>query len=111
MKGERKKGLLFVGGDEELDGIEEVLPNDISRCTQRRQGVKEGIRHPDAEGGVLLSESLTGCDGRDTRHRLGSGRRVNEDILIVRPFAWSRQVIADQLAETELQQADKEGTY
>ena len=100
-----------MGGDEELDGIEEVLPNDISRCTQRRQGIEEGIRHPDAEGSILLSESLTGCDGRDTRHRLGSGRRVNEDILVIAAFRRRGQVVADQLAKTELQQADKEGTY
>ena len=100
-----------MGGDEELDGIEEVLPNDISRCTQRRQGVKEGIRHPDAEGGVLLSESLTGCDGRDTRHRLGSGRRVNEDILVIAALGGGGEVIADELTETELEKADEERTY
>ena len=100
-----------MGGDEELGGIEEVLPNDISRCTQRRQGVKEGIRHPDAEGSVLLSESLTGSDGRDTRHRLGSGRRVNEDILVIAALGGGGEVIADKLTETELEKADEEGTY
>ena len=100
-----------MSGDEELDGIEEVLPNDISRCTQRRQGIEEGIRHPDAEGSILLPESLTGCDGRDTRHRLGSGRRVNEDILVIAALGGGGEVIADELTETELEKADEERTY
>ena len=94
-----------------LNRIKDILPNDIGGCTQRRQGVKEGIRHPDAEGGVLLSESLTGCDGRDTRHRLGSGRRVNEDILVIAALGGGGEVIADELTETELEKADEEGGY
>ncbi len=103
--------LFFMCNKEELGGIEEVLPNDISRCTQRRQGIEEGIRHPDAEGGVLLSESLTGCDGRDTSHRLGSGRRVDEDILVIAALGGGGEVIADELTETELEKADEEGGY
>ena len=100
-----------MGDDEELEGVEEVLPDDVGGSSEGGQGIEEGIRHPDAEGGVLLPESLTGCDGRDTRHRLGSGRRVNEDILVIAALGGSGEVIADKFTETELEKADEEGGY
>ena len=92
-----------MGDDKKLGGIEEVLPNNIGCRAQDSERMEVHLRHPDAEGGVLLSESLTGCDGRDTRHRLGSGRRVNEDILVIAALGGGGEVIADELTETELQ--------
>ena len=95
--------------DEELDGIEEILPDDIRRSTERRERIEESLRHPHTEGCVFLFERLSGGDGADARHGLGCSRRVNEHILVVASFAGGRHVIADQFAETELQQAGDEG--
>ena len=78
-----------MGSDEELGGIEEVLPEDIGRCTEGREGIEEGLRHPYTEGGVFLTERLSGGDGRDTGHGLGSGGRVDENVLIVASFGGS----------------------
>ena len=76
-------------GNEELGGIEEVLPEDIGRCTEGREGIEEGLRHPDTEGGVLLAEGLSSGDGRDASHGLGSSGRVDENVLIVTSFGRS----------------------
>ena len=100
-----------MSDDEELEGVEEVLPNDIRGSSEGGQGIEEGICHPDTEGGVLLTERLSGCDGRDSCHRGGCSSRVDEDVLIVATFGRSGQVVADQFAEAELEQADKEGGY
>ena len=101
--------LFFMCDAEELGGIEEVLPDDIRRGSEGREGVKVGLRHPDAEGGILLSESLSGGDGRDLIHVFRCGSRVDEDILVVLALTRSRQPVANQFAETELKEADKEG--
>ena len=93
----------------QLDGIEDILPDNICRSAERSQGVEVGVCHPDAERGVLLTESLSGGDGRDAFHGFRSGRRVDEYILVIGSFADRRQFIADEFAETELKQAGKEG--
>ena len=100
-----------MGDDEELEGVEEVLPDDVGGSSEGGQGIEEGICHPDAEGGVLLTERLSGCDGRDFSHRGRCSSRVDEYVLVVTAFGRSGQVIADQFAEAELEQADKEGGY
>ena len=81
--------LLLVCGNEELGGIEDVLPYYVGRCTEGREGIEEGLRHPDTEGGVFLTERLSGGDGRDTGHGLGSRSRVDENVLIVTSFGRS----------------------
>ena len=107
----RKVKLLLVGGDEKLDRLKEILPDDIRRGAEGRKRIEESLRHPDPEGGVFLSESLSGCDGTYACHRLRSRGRVNEHILVVAAFARSRQIIADQLAESELKEAGEERAY
>ena len=97
-----------MGGYEELGGIEDVLPDDIGCRAERGEGVEIGLSHPDAEGGVLLSEGLSGGDGRDAFHGLGCCSRVDEDILVVAAFAGSGQFIAYVFAESELEQTSKE---
>jgi len=94
--------------DEELDGIEDILPDDIGRCAERGHGMKVGLRHPDTQRGILLTESLSGCDGRDAGHRFGRRGRVDEHVLIVAALARRRQIIADELAQAELQEAGEE---
>ena len=84
------KVLFFMCDEEELGGIEDVLPDDIRRGSEGREGVEVGLRHPDAEGGVFLSESLTGGDGRDLVHVFRCSSRVDEDILVVLALAGSR---------------------
>ena len=96
-------------GDEELGGIEEVLPEDVSGSTEGREGIEEGLRHPDTEGGIFLSESLSGGDRADTGHGFGCRCRVDEYILIVPSFGRRGQFIADPFTQTELHQADEEG--
>ena len=75
--------LFFSCGEEELSGVEDILPDDIRRRSEGRHGIEIGIRHPDSERGVFLSESLSGGDGRDSCHRLGCSRRIDEHILVV----------------------------
>ena len=103
------KVLFFMCNKEELGGIEEVLPDDIRRGSEGREGVEVGLRHPNAEGGVFLSESLSGGDRGDLVHVFRCGSRVDEDILVVLALTRSRQPVANQFAETELEKADKEG--
>ena len=103
--------LFFSCGKEELSGVEDILPDDIRRCSEGRHGIEIRIRHPDSERGVFLSESLSGSDGRDPLHSRRSRRRVDEDILVVTPFAGSREIPSDEFAEAELQQASEERTY
>ena len=38
-----------------LDGVDDVLPEDITARADGGEGIKIGIGHPDGEGGVLLS--------------------------------------------------------
>ena len=94
--------------DKKLGGIEDVLPNDVRCSAKWGEGVEIGLRHPDTEGGVLLTESLPGCDGRDTFHGLGGSGRVDEDILVVPAFAGSGHFVADEFAETEVKKACEE---
>ena len=103
--------LFFVGGDEELGRIEDVLPNDIGSGTKRREGVKVGICHPYTKRGVFLPESLSGGDRADTGHSLGCGGGVDENILIVPTFAGGGQIIADEFTKSELDEAGKERGY
>ena len=100
-----------MGGDEKLGRIEEILPDDICRGAERRKRIKESLCHPNTEGGVLLSKSLSGGNGRDTRHRLGSRSRVDEHVLVIATFAGRGQIIADELAETKLKEAGEERAY
>ena len=95
--------------DKKLDGIKDILPDNICRSAERSQGVEVGVCHPDAERGVLLAEGLSGGDGRDTCH--GGWRRsgVDEDVLVVSAFRGRRKVVTDEFAETKLKQAGKEG--
>lgn len=95
--------------DHQLYRIEDILPDNICCSAERSQGVEVGVCHPDAERGVLLTESLSGGDRRDAFHGFRSGRRVDEYILVVGSFAGRRQFITDEFAETKLKQAGKEG--
>lgn len=92
-----------MGGDEELGGVEEVLPDDVSSGSERSEGIEVGVGHPDTEGSIFLSEGLSCGDRRDTRHRFGCSGRVDEHILVVTSFGRSGEVVADQFAETELE--------
>ena len=101
--------LFFMRDHKKLKRVEEVLPNDIRCRSEGRHRVEIGVRHPDTKGGVLLSERLSGGDGRDTRHRLGCGCRVDEDVLVVTTLGRRGHGVADKFAETELEEADEEG--
>ena len=101
--------LLFAGGEGELGGIEEILPDDICCCAQRRQGIEVGLCHPDTEGGVLLSEGLSGGDRGYTCHRLGCCGGVDEHVLVVAAFAGSGKMVTDEFADTELEKTGEEG--
>ena len=94
---------------EKLNRIKEILPNNIRCCSECRKRMEIGLRHPNAEGSVFLSESLSGGNGRNTFHRLGRSRRIDEYVLVVSALTRRRQMISDQFTQTELQQADKEG--
>lgn len=100
-----------MGDDKKLGGIEKVLPDDVGGSSEGGQGIEEGICHPDTEGGVLLTERLSGSDGRDSCHRGRCSSRVDEDVLVVTALGGGGEVIADELTETELKQADEEGGY
>ena len=95
-------------GEGELDGVEEVLPDDVSGSAERGHRVKVSLCHPDAKRGVLLTESLSGGDRGDTGHGFWRSRRVDENVLIVTTFAGSRHMITDEFAKAELRQAGKE---
>ena len=109
----QKKGkvLFFMCNKEKLGWIEEVLPDDIRRGSEGREGVEVGLRHPNAEGGVLLSKRLSGGDGGDASHGGRCSGRIDEDILVVRALGRRRHEVTDQLAETELKEAGEEGGY
>ena len=92
-----------------MDGIEDILPDNICRSSERSQGVEVGVCHPDAERGVLLPEGLSGGDTRDAFHGFRSGSGVDEYVLVIGSFAGCRQFIADEFAKAELKQAGKEG--
>lgn len=95
----------------QLDGIEDVLPQDIRGSSERSHGIEEGVRHPNAKGGILLAEGLSGGYGRDARH--GGWRRsgVDEYVLVVSAFRGRRKVVADEFAKSELEKASKERGY
>ena len=99
---------FFMRYDEKLNRIKEILPYNVGRRTKRSQGVKIGIRHPYTERSILLTKRLSGSDGRDARHSLWRRSRINENILIITPFAFRRQFIANILTKPELKQAHKE---
>lgn len=97
-----------MGDDKKLDGIEDILPQDIRRGSERSHGIEEGVRHPNAEGGVLLAEGLSGGDTRDAGH--GGWRRsgVDEYVLVVGAFRGCGEIKTDEFAEPELQETSKE---
>ena len=43
--------------------VDDVLPQDITAGTYRRQRVEVGIGYPDGKGGVLLAQSLPRLSG------------------------------------------------
>lgn len=102
---------FFMCGNEELRTIEQVLPNNICRSTQRGHRIQERICHPNTEGGVFLAESLTRRDTRHARHGLRRRRRVDQHVLVIAALGGGGEVIADELTETELEKADEEGGY
>ncbi len=97
--------------DHELNGIEDVLPDDIGCGSEGGHGVEEGVRHPNTERGVLLSEGLSGGDGGDLVHGSGCCGGVDEYILVIAALGGGGEVIADELTESELEKADEEGGY
>lgn len=97
--------------DHQLNRIEDILPDNICRSAERSQGVEVGVCHPDAERGVLLSESLSGGDGRDASHGCGRRRRVDEHVLVVFTLGGSRKIPADEFAQAELKEAGEERGY
>ena len=98
-----------MGDDKKLDGIEDILPDNICRSAERSQGVEVGVCHPNAEGGVLLSEGLSGGDTRDAFHGFRSSSGVDEYVLVIGAFRGRRKVVTDEFAEAKLKQAGKEG--
>ena len=97
-----------MGDDKKLNRIEDILPQDIRRGSERSHGIEEGVRHPNAEGGVLLTEGLSGGDTRDAGHSGWRRSGVDENVLVVGAFRGSRKVVADEFAEPELQETSKE---
>ena len=103
--------LLFSCSERQLGRIKEILPDNICRGTEGCKWMQIHLRHPYAERGVFLSESLTGRDTRDTRHRLRSRSRIDEYVLVVTTLAGRRQIIADEFAQTKLRKTGEEGGY
>ena len=91
-----------------MEGIEEVLPDDVRSSAERSHGVEVGLCHPDAKRGILLAEGLSGGDGADARHRFRCGGRVDEDVLVVATFAGCGEMVADEFAEAELEETGEE---
>ena len=85
-----------------MNRIKDILPNDIRRSSEGREGVEISLRHPYSEGCVFLSEGLAGSDGGDACHGLGGCSRVDEDVLVVTSFAGRREIVPDEFAETKL---------
>lgn len=100
-----------MGDDEELDGIKEVLPDDVCRCAESSQRMEVGLRHPDAEGCVLLSERLSGRNRRDSLHGFRCRSGINQYIFIIGSLRRRGHIIADEFAKTELKEANKERGY
>ncbi len=100
-----------MGDDEELHGIEDVLPDNIGCGSESSHGREVGLRHPYAEGGILLSERLSRRNGADSSHGSRSGSRIDEYILIVGALRGSRHKVADEFAEGELDEASEEREY
>ena len=93
---------------EKLNGIKEVLPNNIRCRSECRKRMEIGLRHPNAEGSVFLSESLSGGDGRDALHGLRRSSRVDEYVLVVFALTRCRQIVPNEFTQAELQQAGEE---
>ena len=91
-----------------MEGIEEILPDDVCCRTEGGERVEIGLRHPNSEGGIFLSESLAGSDGRDTCHRFRRCGGVDEDVLVVASFAGRRKVVTDKFTEAELDETGEE---
>ncbi len=100
-----------MGDDEELDGIEDVLPDDIGCGSESSHGREVGLRHPYTEGGVLLPEGLSGGNGRDLGHRCRCRSGIDEYILVVGALRGSRHKVANEFAEGELDEANEERGY
>ena len=58
-----------------LYAVNDVLPQDITARSYRRQGREVGTGYPYGEGGVLLSESLTGV------HRLTAMSSIKTSVV------------------------------
>jgi len=43
-----------------LEAVDDVLPEDVAAGTDGRQGIQVDVGNPDGEGGILLSQRLTG---------------------------------------------------
>ena len=69
-----------------FDGVDDVLPENIAAWAYRRKRVQVGIGHPDGEGGVLLTERLSGL------------------LCVV-------EVMADEAADGELHHAERRGHH
>ena len=46
----------------EFEGVDDVLPQHVAASANGCHRIQIGIRHPDAEGGILLEGCLTGID-------------------------------------------------
>ena len=90
---------------EKLNRIKEILPNNIRGGSECGKRMEIRLRHPHAEGGILLSESLPRSDGTDAGHGLRRSRRIDEYVLIIASFRGCRKFITDEFAETELEEA------
>ena len=93
---------------EKLNGIKEILPNNIRCRSECRKRMQISLRHPNTKRGVLLSESLSGSDGRDALHGLRRSSRVDEYVLVVFALTRCRQIVPNEFTQAELQQASEE---
>lgn len=103
--------LFLVGDDKELDGIEDILPQDIRRGSERSHGIEESVRHPNAERGVFLPERLSGGDGRDASHGCWRRRWVDEHVLVVFTLGGCGKIVTDEFAKAELKETSEERGY
>ena len=47
----------------ELPSVEDIVPDGVEASSNGCKGVEEGVAHPNGEDRILLSTSLSGCDG------------------------------------------------
>ena len=88
---------------DELEGVDEVLPDDVGGRSDGRHGLQIGLRQPHAEGGVLLPERLSCSDAADLGHGVVGGIGIDEDIVVVLAAIGRWETVADVPAEQELQ--------